>query len=174
MSQRGQIFGCIRVHTQSYLPSSCTHVPVPSPCTHTISPRTMHTSPCLGSAHETAVTGFNLTREAVPPVWVLNVERITPAIQQKMREAFADPRLHMFLAATHNHHHHVVTTTMSSPSPHRRHHHVVSAITHTVTPKHTSIHEHKHTLSNTHAHTCIDAHTDTYTQARQQSCRLRM
>ena len=39
---------------------------------------------------------MNLAGEAVPPVWVLNVERITPAIRKAMRDAFADPCLHMW------------------------------------------------------------------------------
>ena len=33
-----------------------------------------------GSTHETVVTGFTLAGEAVPPVWVINVERITPKV----------------------------------------------------------------------------------------------
>ena len=32
------------------------------------------------SVHETVVTGFNLVGDAVPPVWVLNVERIAPQV----------------------------------------------------------------------------------------------
>ena len=59
-----------------------------------------HTHACVpyssGSEHETTVTGFNLAGEAVPPVWVLNVARITPAIRDSMRAIFADPRTHMW------------------------------------------------------------------------------
>ena len=33
-----------------------------------------------GSTHETVVTGFNGMGDPVPPVWVLNVEKITPSV----------------------------------------------------------------------------------------------